>query len=293
MSVSTNHNSELKSRLNNWALNAFAIGLALFPIYAVGMWVHDVFNGDPRKVIQLETIQQTNPRLFEEPLISITFDDGWQSIYKDAAPLMDKYDIASTQYIVPSLYGDQNYISLAQAHSLRGAGHEIASHTWSHDNLAKIATDEARSQLTKASDALKSLTDKDVKMSFASPEGSTNAQVMPMIKSLYGSHRNINADLGNGVNELDINVAGHFDRYNIIGFSVRPTTSDGEIKAAIDYARAHNGWLVLVYHQIDNKGETWSATPGQFERQLKLIKASNVKTALVRDVMQSYSGETK
>jgi peptidoglycan/xylan/chitin deacetylase (PgdA/CDA1 family) len=294
MSVTMNHNSGLKSRVNNWALNAFAISLALFPIISLGYWANQAFAGDPRKVVTLETIKQTDPRLFEEPLISVTFDDGWESIYTEAAPLMDKYDIASTQYIVPGLYSDeQNYISLDQAHSLRKGGHEIASHTWSHENLAHITLDEARMQLTKSHDALKPLIDKDHKMSFASPESSTNAAVMPIIKDLYSSHRNTYADFGNGVTDADVNIADSFDRYNIIGFAVRPGTTDAEIQAAIDYARLHNGWLVLVYHQIDDTGETYSASPKQFERHLKLIKNSRMKTALVRDVMESYDQEQK
>lgn len=288
MSVTMNHNSGLKSRMNNWALNAFAIGLALFPIISIGYWATQAFDGDPRKVVALETIEQTDPRLFEEPLISITFDDGWESIYTEAAPLMDKYDIASTQYIVPGLYNDeQNYISLDQAHSLHKGGHEIASHTWNHKNLANVHIDEARMQLTKSHDSLKTLADNG-NMSFASPESSTNAAVMPIIKNLYSSHRNTHADFGNGVTDADVNVAGSFDRYNIIGFAVRPGTTDAEIQAAIDYARSNNGWLVLVYHQIDNSGETYSASPKQFERHLKIIKNSRIKTALVRDVMESY-----
>ena len=282
-----------KKQVTNWILNLCAIAFALFPVVSVGLWANQVFSGDPRKVTHLEPIAQTDPRLFEEPLISITFDDGWESIYKEAAPLMDTYDIASTQYIIPSLYNDPNYISLEQAHSLRKAGHEIASHTWSHDNLAEISLDDARTQLTKADKSLKDLTDKDRKMSFASPESSTNAAVMPIIKDLYSSHRNTFADFGNGVNDVDINVSPSFDRYNIIGFAVRPTTTDAEIQSAMDYAKAHNGWLVLVYHQIDNTGETFSASPKELERQLKLIKKSGIKTALVRDVMESYNSQEK
>lgn len=289
MSAIADSNNTLKSRTNNWILNAFAIVLALFPLLTVGMWVNQVFNGDPRKVVALETIKQSDPRLFEEPLISVTFDDGWESIYKEAAPLMDKYDIASTQYIIPGLFHDQNYISLDQARSLKDGGHEIASHTWTHDNLSKVDLDTARQQLTKSDEALKDLAKR--KMSFASPEGATTTQVMPIIKSLYSSHRNINADLGNGIDQFDVNVTGHFDRYNIIGFSVRPGTTDAQIQAAIDYARAHNGWLVLAYHQIDNSGETYSSSPKQLERHFKMIRNSHVKTALVRDVMESYDQE--
>lgn len=281
-----------KKRLTNLLLNTFAVAFMLFPIVSVGIWVTQAINGDPRKTTQLEPIAQTDPRLFEEPLVSVTFDDGWESIYKEAAPLMDRYDIASTQYIVPSLYNDPNYMSFEQAHSLRKAGHEIASHTWSHDNLTKITVGEAKTQLTKAHDSLQNLTDKDVRMSFASPESATNAGVMPTIKDLYRSHRNTFADFGNGVNEVDINVSESFDRYNIIGFAVRPTTTDAEIQAALDYAKLHNGWLVLVYHQIDTSGEAYSASPQEFERHLQLIKSSRIKSALVRDVLDSHDKES-
>lgn len=130
-------------------------------------------------------------------------------------------------------------------------------------------------------------------MSFASPEGATTPQVIDTINRIYGSHRNVNGDLSNGVDENDINVTGHFDRFNIIGFTIRPDTPDWQIQAGMDYARAHNGWLVLVYHQVDdtNTGdkEAYSTTEADLDRQLKLVQESHIKTATVREIIDNRS----
>lgn len=286
--------SETRKRINEWGLNVFAVALALFPVVSAGLWINQVFFSDTRHTIALEPIKATAaPRLFEEPLISVTFDDGWESVYTSAAPLLDQYDIASTQYILPGLFKNVDYLSQDQAFSLKKGGHEIASHTMSHPNLAKAGFAEAKKQLHESDDYLQSHGLAEDVMSFASPEGATTPAVLEEATRIYGSHRNINGDITNGVDENDVNIKSHFNRYNIIGFSVRPTTTDAQIQAAIDYTRAHNGWLVLAYHQIDDSGEAFSTTPKALERQLKLIKKSGIKTPVVRAVMDTYKKEAK
>lgn len=279
-----------KSRLTSWLLNTCAIAFVVFPLISAGLWLNQLVNGDPRHTIELKSIPTSQPQLFKEPLLSITFDDGWQSIYQEAVPVMDAYGIASTQYVVPGTFKQHNYLSEAQTRSMQQAGHEIASHTWTHQNLTKITFSEAANQLQRAHKALLPFTD-NKPMAFAAPEGDTNFQVMGAIKQLHTSHRNTDADLSNGVNEADVNIKPYFNRYAIIGYSIRPTTTLAQIQAAIDYARHHNGWVVLVYHQIDSSGAAWSTTPVQFKQHLELIKQSRIKTATLRDVLASHRGE--
>ena len=283
-------NRKISKRISEWGLNVFAVGLVLFPVFAGMLWINQVFFNDPRRTITLKSVsaEATSPRLFEEPLISITFDDGWESVYTNAAPVLGKYDIASTHYILPGLFKNHQYLSYDQAYSLKKAGHEIASHTMSHPNLSKTDFEESKNQLHESDDFLQKNGLADDLMSFASPEGATTPRVIEEATRIYGSHRNINGDLTDGVDYNDVNVAGKFDRFNIIGFSVRPSTTDAEIKAAIDYTHANNGWLVLAYHQIDHAGEPYSTSPKALERHLIMIKNTGIKTPVVRAVIDNY-----
>src|SRR5665647_925886 len=42
---------------------------------------------------------------FNEGMVTLTFDDGWRSIHDNALPLMNKYGIVSTQYLVSGFLG--------------------------------------------------------------------------------------------------------------------------------------------------------------------------------------------
>lgn len=278
---------QLRKRIAEGVLNAFAICLVIFPVFSIGAFAHNQFFGDPRRVSELKTIPSPiEPDLFDEGIVSVTFDDGWLSVYTDAAPILEKYDIQSTQYILPGQFESHNYISLAQAKSLKKAGHEIMSHTMTHPLLSKVSEDRAVYELEASRQALLDNNLSSGKLHFASPESDTSPFVDENIERLYWSHRNTFGDLSNGVGREDVNVySSTFHRYDIIGFSVRTTTTLAEIQTALDYAKAQNGWLVLVYHQIDDSKLEYSVTAEDFAAQMKLIRNSNLKTATVGAVL--------
>ncbi len=280
----------LKKRLENGVLSAFALALTALPILSIGYFVHGAFFSDPRKVVDLQHIDSASaPRLFDEPIISVTFDDGWESVYTKAAPLLQKYNIRTTQYILPGEFKSHSYLSLQQAHSLKSAGHEIMSHTMSHRNLTTLDSTQAQYELEESK---KQLISNDLASSseihFAAPESALNEAVDQIITRFYLSSRNTFGDIQNGIDANDVNVKGEmFSRYNIIGYSVRPETTTRQINEALQFAKANNGWLVLVYHQIDDTKETYSVSEHALDDHLRIIKESRIKTAPLGEVLAS------
>lgn len=283
----SNKKSRRSTCFDNGVMNAFAIIMTVLPILSIGFFVHTQFFDDPRTVSSLTEIPaSTEPRLFEEPLVSVTFDDGWESVYTKAAPLLQQYSIRTTQYILLGEFGSRSYISLDQAKSLKHAGHEIMSHTMTHVRLTSATDDKVRSELEGAKSALIQYGLSTGDIQFAAPESATNAKVDAVIKDMYASHRNTLGDIQNGVDSNDVNVrSSAFDRYNIIGYAVRPETTALDIRIALAYAHENNGWLVLVYHQIDDSKETYSVSAAKLDKHLQLIKESGIKTATIGDVL--------
>src|SRR5690606_1721656 len=72
---------------------------------------------------------------FGEPIITVTFDDGWESIYTDAMPLLQKYGIPTTQYVLSDEERNPLYLTFDQIHAMDRAGHEIACHGGDHTDL--------------------------------------------------------------------------------------------------------------------------------------------------------------
>lgn len=270
----------------NIGLGLFALAFTLMPIFTTGLWANRMFFSETRQVVRLAEVSSADsPSLFEEPLISVTFDDGWESIYSEAAPVMSDYGVVSTQYILPAEFGHLIYMSAAQALSMKQAGHEISSHTYSHVKLTEASDDTVREQINLSLEVLGKLKLlDDGNLTFAAPNGALGGYSLDHVKNRFSLARNVNGDLSRDVSDNDMNVAGKTHRYDIIGYTVGQYTTLAQLEAALEYARAHNAWFVPVYHQIDDSGEKYSVTPQEFERHMELFSDSGIKLVTMRDV---------
>jgi len=67
--------------------------------------------------------------------ILLTFDDGSETTYTTALPIMQRYNFIGTSYIVYNYIGIRNYMNADQIRALYAAGWEIGSHGLSHMDL--------------------------------------------------------------------------------------------------------------------------------------------------------------
>jgi peptidoglycan/xylan/chitin deacetylase (PgdA/CDA1 family) len=71
-------------------------------------------------------------------LMSLTFDDGQESIYSLAYPLFTSRGVAATVYVVPTWMNGGWYLSWDNLTELYEAGWDIGSHTLTHKNLTQV-----------------------------------------------------------------------------------------------------------------------------------------------------------
>ncbi|HSX32210.1 MAG TPA: polysaccharide deacetylase family protein, partial [Candidatus Saccharimonadales bacterium] len=225
---------------------------------------------------------------FGQALISVTFDDGWGSVYTTAMPLLDRYGIHSTQYIISDVSKDQAYMSDAQLKEVKHVGHELEAHTVSHPDITTLSDKDLTYQLQHSQHDLSKRFGGNFD-DFASPYGHTDARTLAAIKQYYRSHRNVNGDYTNGISHYDINVAGSFDRYNIIGVTVRKETTVQDLANLVNYAVAHNGWLVLNYHAIDEQSSDYALDITSLESQLKYLSSTNVRIVTMGQVLDTIA----
>jgi len=67
--------------------------------------------------------------------VLLTFDDGSESVYERALPIMQRYRFTGAAYIVYYYIGLTNYMNPDQIRGLAAAGWEIGSHGLSHKDL--------------------------------------------------------------------------------------------------------------------------------------------------------------
>lgn len=229
------------------------------------------------------------PQLFKEPLISITFDDGWKSIYTVATPLLQQYGIHSTQYILSGTEQYPGYMSWSQVDNVKKAGHEIACHSISHPDLTTIEDTELERQLQGCQTDMSQRLGAPI-TNFASPYGSYNAHTIDAIKKVYKSQRNINGVIADGISDADVNLPSNFDRYNIIGVTIRRETTIAELQQLVAYTAARNGWLVLVYHQADDGPSQYGIDPTAMKKQLAYLSGTPMRIVTIGQVINALTG---
>jgi peptidoglycan/xylan/chitin deacetylase (PgdA/CDA1 family) len=85
----------------------------------------------------------------------ITFDDGEQSQFHNALPLLADYGVQATYFVTPGLIGTAaKFMGWDQLRALRAAGHSIQSHGWSHKFLTFCSDTELAHELTASKQSL-------------------------------------------------------------------------------------------------------------------------------------------
>lgn len=259
------------------------LAITILPVVGVFNSFHaDLGKADARKIENVQSLyerpQDKQPlKPFDKPIITVTFDDGWESVYTDALPILQRDGIPTTQFIIAGNFDDPGYLSYDQVKSLHAAGHEIGSHTMSHPDLTKISDSQLVQELANSQATLNTIQPNVV--DFAIPYGSVNDHSLAYVKRYYRSARGSDGEKTFDP-ALSINTKANFDRYNIGAFSVTRDTSLATLKSYIDYTIAHNGWLVLAYHQInDDTKDNYGVSEEDFKQQMDMISKMNIRIA--------------
>ncbi len=199
-------------------------------------------------------------------IVSVTFDDGFESQFTKAYPVLKKYDIPATFYITTGFTDTDFYMTSEQLKTLQGAGHHIGTHTVTHARLTETAGEALIKEIVEPKNYLQTLLNIPID-DFASPYGAVNDQVITLAKSNYRSHRGV----VEGFNDMK-----NFDTFNILVQNVLTTTTVDEIRNWISIAEKDKKWLVLVYHQVDNPKDGYSVSADDFDEHLNLIKKSRL-----------------
>ncbi|HSX15834.1 MAG TPA: polysaccharide deacetylase family protein [Candidatus Saccharimonadales bacterium] len=207
-----------------------------------------------------------------EPVVSLTFDDGWQQTFQTAAPLLQQFGYDATFYINPLAIETPGFMTATELTSLARSGHEIAAHGYEHDDLTAVSKAALDYQLRQGRDYLRgagfSVTD------FAPPYGRSDAEVRWSAERYYTTLRGTSPGL---------NTRQNLDPYDLKVMSITSSTTPTAVSQALAAAKAYHGWLVLVYHQVSShpvtQPDTENApiTPAALKAQLAQLKASGIR----------------
>jgi peptidoglycan/xylan/chitin deacetylase (PgdA/CDA1 family) len=129
-------------------------------------------------------------RPFPRRAVAITFDDGFASVASAGGPILRRYGLTATIYVITGMIGRVTHWSAggqalpsapildwAQIRALQDLGMEIGAHTISHPFLTRCRPAEARKELAGARAMLEAALARPVR-AFAYPQGDYDPAVV-------------------------------------------------------------------------------------------------------------------
>jgi peptidoglycan/xylan/chitin deacetylase (PgdA/CDA1 family) len=242
---------------------------------------------------------------FPNGVVSVVFDDSWDSQYTLARPKMDAYGYRSTNYTIVEQVGQSGRMTLAQLRSMQdNSGHEIAGHAYTinlHDNRLTSGT------ALQVDDEMRNLrswlvTNGFGGESYAYPGGNfeqtTDGQNIERIVqryfnsgrtilSTYGSATNILKETWPPTQPMRMLALSAIGDYPGTGGMDDPTN----IVAAggiLDVTKRLGAWLILTFHVITSGtgAADTECSVGAFDTILGAINSYGIPVLPVSDVMR-------
>ncbi|MBR1645818.1 MAG: polysaccharide deacetylase family protein [Selenomonadaceae bacterium] len=132
---------------------------------------------------QLVDARQGGKPLPKNPVI-ICFDDGHDDIYRNVFPVLQKYNVRATVFIVTDHIGMKDFLTWEQVRQLQAGGFvDFESHTKSYKDLTKLRGDKLWDQIYGAKQAIEWALKKPSKF-ISFPEGKYTVDAEETAKEL-------------------------------------------------------------------------------------------------------------
>lgn len=87
-----------------------------------------------------------------EKAVIVSFDDGFESVYKNAMPIMKKYGIKGNVYLPTAYVGKDKFMSWDMVRELAKDGFEMQAHTHNHVDIRGLDEDGLRKETTDSNE---------------------------------------------------------------------------------------------------------------------------------------------
>lgn len=126
----------------------------------------------------------------------VTFDDGYQSAYEKAFPVLERYNVSATIFLtvgksktanpatrLPSFEG-RSMLSWREIREMHRSGIAFGAHTLTHPDLTRLPLDRVRSEVCDGKKIIEEALSTPV-LCFAYPYGNHNAHVRTIVQRYF------------------------------------------------------------------------------------------------------------
>ncbi|NJD76327.1 MAG: DNRLRE domain-containing protein [Candidatus Methanoperedens sp.] len=241
-----------------------------YKVYASNYIDNNYKNSSP--LLSFKTAPDNNLSI---PLVTFVFDDGWESTFVNASPILNNSMFPGVSAVITDMPGiGLAYMNWTQIQELQNIyGWEIASHTKSHADMPGLNKSQMESELAGSKTTLgnKGL---DVH-NFISPGGGYNYLTESYIMRYYDSDRIVS----------DGPITPPYNEFPLYAEIIQNTTTLSEAKGWVDSAVNNNSWIILVFHKIvDNDPMAMEWTKNDLASLSRYIESkSKLRVVTIRE----------
>ena len=157
-----------------------------------------ILNESDVKVVPLwgvgDTLEGTVP---SKPLVAITFDDGFMSVYENGFPVLVRYGLPATIFLVTDYCGKMNdwpsqprwvkhqpLLGWTEVREMNMAGITFGSHTRTHPDLRTLPPHQIEEELLDSKKSIEDALGRSVDL-FAYPHGANNETIRNISRSFF------------------------------------------------------------------------------------------------------------
>ncbi len=198
-----------------------------------------------------------------ERVVCVVFDDGWQTQYTNAIPILNQYGFKATFGIITSYTNTKpGYMTWNEIITLAKAGQDIESHTVHHLPLATLGTDAVINELSQSKQELLNYGINAPIFLYPEGSGAGNATIENLVQQYYLVAR--------GTYSGSLNMTQPFDKYNLPSYTMSSTTTVSSFKDFVN--GANDSTIVIVYyHKISDDGTSTATTPQNFAAEMQYL----------------------
>ncbi|MDZ7374222.1 MAG: polysaccharide deacetylase family protein [candidate division KSB1 bacterium] len=182
-------------------------------------------------------------RFDKKAAVTLSFDDARRSHWELAAPAMEARGFFGTFNL--DTKGIRDW---APWNGLHEAGHEIASHTYSHARLPAIPPAEVELEVQRAVDQLKAnIRGLEEVLSFAYPYADYTDELIPIVARYHLSQR---AQRFRDERAIHLRPVDPQTLNCLKGFWICPPYDLELLRGVIDATVSSGGWLIVFWHSL-------------------------------------------
>lgn len=218
-------------------------------------------------------------------IITFAFDDGYEAVYQNAVPLLEKYNFKGVFAI------SLNHQKLERTEGakirpwqewleIRNRGHEIAAHSANHVDLTELSPEQLEQELKEPQEKLRATT-------LVYPGGAFNGEVSNITKKHYSAARTV----VKGLETIPPRNPMQLRSYNWTqhNFSV------AKANLFALWACITNSWLIETYHMVSDSDTKLVHTVREvdLDKHLRFVAKLPIHVKTIAQTLGDYHNQER